>query len=285
MDISQRLFRFIVFFAILVSSSPFLTSCGRQGQILRVSDRKEVSFSNIVDDLKDARLVLMGELHNRKSHHNAQLKVIRALNNAGIALAVGLEMFRSDHDMDLRRWINGNLDEEVFQRIYYDNWGFPWGLYREILLYLRDNRIPTIGLNISQKITQQVAQQGFASLTEEQIDELPEVSCDVDRPYEDFIRRALGLHAHEGMSFTHFCEAQLLWDSVMAWKILRFLQQNPEYMLVVLAGNGHAWRRGIPDQVQRRLEVPYRVILPEIPDRLERENVSLEDADYLWLHP
>jgi uncharacterized iron-regulated protein len=285
MDISRRFLRLIVFSAILVCSLPFLASCSRKGQILRVSDTKEVPFSDVVDDLKGARLVFVGELHNRESHHRDQLKVIRALRNADVHLAVGLEMFRSDSDTDLRRWTNGELGQEAFQKIYYDNWGFPWQLYKEILLYIRDNRIPVIGLNISQKITEQVAQHGFASLTEEQIGKLPEVRCDVDRTYENFIRRALGLHAHEEMSFTHFCEAQLLWDSIMAWNLLRFLEQNPEYMVVVLAGNGHAWKRGIPEQVARRLKVPYRVILPEIPGRLQRGNVSLEDTDYLWLSP
>lgn len=75
----------------------------------------------------------------------------------------------------------------------------------------------------------------------------------------------------------------MLWDSVMAWNLLRFLEANPEHKIVVLAGNGHAWKRGIPAQIRRRSSIPYRVILPEIPGRLERANVSLEDADYLWL--
>jgi len=55
------------------------------------------------------------------------------------------------------------------------------------------------------------------------------------------------------------------------------------FTAVVLAGGGHAWKRGIPEQVRRRSNVPYRVILPEEQGRLARDTVSPEDADYLWL--
>jgi aminopeptidase N len=41
----------------------------------------------------------------------------------------------------------------------------------------------------------------------------------------------------------------------------------------------------IPEQIQRRSTIPYRVILPEEPGRSERGDISPEDADYLWLQP
>jgi uncharacterized iron-regulated protein len=140
-----------------------------------------------------------------------------------------------------------------------------------------------IGLNIPREITQQVARNGFASLTPEQTGELPPVTCNVDPAYMDFIRRSFGVHAHGDMEFTYFCEAQIVWDTAMAWQLLTFLKEHPTCRVVVLAGNGHAWKRGIPEQIQRQSSVPHRVILPEQPGRLDRAGVTLEDADYLWL--
>jgi len=175
------------------------------------------------------------------------------------------------------------LSEKDFQRLYYDNWGFSWPLYRDIFLYARKHKIPVIGLNVPREVTRQVARQGFASLTPEQIGELPKVTCNVDAAYMDFIRRSFEAHAHEDMNLTYFCEAQLVWDTAMAWNLLTFLRENPKHTVVVLAGHGHAWKRGIPEQIQRQATVAYRVILPEEPGRLERKDVSLEDTDYLWL--
>jgi uncharacterized iron-regulated protein len=69
----------------------------------------------------------------------------------------------------------------------------------------------------------------------------------------------------------------------MALNVLRFLDQNPEATVIVLAGSGHAWKRGIPAQVRSRAAMPFRVILPQVKGRLEPDNVRLEDTDYLWL--
>jgi uncharacterized iron-regulated protein len=273
-----------LFLLIIVLNGPLYYGCVTHGdKILRLSDGTEVTLSQILDDLKGVRLVFVGELHTRKSHHMAQLAVIRALNEAGTPLAIGLEMFRRENQKDLNRWINGEIPEEAFKKVYYENWTFDWSLYRDIFLYARKQGISMLGLNVPRETTQRVARQGFDSLTPGQIGELPHVSCNVDATYMEFIRRSFGAHAHAGMDFIHFCEAQIVWDTAMAWNLLAFLRRNPDATVVVLAGNGHAWKRGIPEQIQRQSPVTYRVILPEEPGRTEQEDISSEDADYLWL--
>ena len=252
-------------------------------RLLRVSDRAVVSLSDIIPDLKSAKLVFIGELHDQELHHQAQLEVIRRLYELGVPVAVGLEMFRRDSQAQLDRWVKGEITEEAFQKIYFDNWGLPWDLYRDIFVFARDHKIPLVGLNVPREITRQIAREGFASLTPEQLGDMPAVSCLVDDAYAAFIRRSLGMHTHGGMDFTRFCEAQLFWDTAMAWNALRFLKDHPSSTMVVTAGSGHAWKRGIPAQVTTRTPLPFRVILPEIPGRLDRETVRLDDTDYLWL--
>jgi uncharacterized iron-regulated protein len=254
-----------------------------EGRLLRVSDRAVVSLPEIVADLKKARLVFVGELHDQELHHQAQLEVIRFLYDSGVPVAVGLEMFRRDSQAQLDRWVDGEIDEKGFQKIYVDNWGLPWNLYRDIFVFARDHKIPMVGLNVPGDITRQIAREGFASLTPGQLGDMPAVSCAVDDAYAAFIRRSLGMHAHGDMTFTRFCEAQLFWDTAMAWNALHFLKEHPGSTVVVLAGSGHAWKRGIPAQVAARSSFPFRVILPEIPGRLDRETVCLDDTDYLWL--
>jgi uncharacterized iron-regulated protein len=270
--------------AIFVSSLVSSTGAGEGNEILRVSDGQPVAFSTMLDDLKESQLILIGELHDQASHHQAQLAIIRALKEAGVPVAVGLEMFRSDIQVHLDRWVQGGMDEEAFKDIYYSNWSSDWNLYRDIFLYAREAGIPLIGLNISRDISRKVAEHGFSSLTSEELEHLPPVNCSVDATYMAFIRRAFGLHEYDTKkSFTHFCEAQIVWDTAMASNLLRFLQKNPAYAIVVLAGSGHAWKRGIPAQVSRQSNTSYRVILPEIRERLESGAVTVEDADYLWL--
>jgi uncharacterized iron-regulated protein len=252
-------------------------------QILRISDGKLMSLPEVVKDLLAARLVFVGELHTHQSHHDAQLEVIRVLKQAGAPVAIGLEMFRRDSQPELDRWVRAELSEEQFQKIYYKNWNYPWPLYRDIFLYARDHKIPVIGLNVPPEITRQVAREGFASLSPKQRGDLPMVACRVDPEYMAFIRRSLGMHGHGSMDFSRFCEAQLVWDTAMAWSLLRFLEKNPESTVVVIAGSGHSWKHGIPAQINSRAKLPFRVILPEIPGRVEQDKVSADEADYVWL--
>ncbi len=253
-----------------------------EGRILRVADGSLVNLPAIVQDLQSVSLVFVGELHDQASHHWAQLEVIRALWESGKKVAVGIEMFEAENQSHLDRWVRGEIPPEQFRRVYLENWNQPWRLYSDIFLFSRDSGMPIVALNISPSIVRQVARRGFASLTPEQIQDLPPLSCNVDEVYQDFIRRALGVPQKEGLFFQYFCEAQLLWDSAMAWHALAFLRANPDFTLVVLAGSGHSWKRAIPEQIRRQSDLSYRVILPEMP-RLERDSVTIGDTDYLWL--
>jgi uncharacterized iron-regulated protein len=224
----------------------------------------------------------MGEMHDNLGHHRAQLQVISALKDAGVPVVVGLEMFRRENQGALDLWVAGKMSEENFLKIYRQNWSL-WPVYRDIFNYARQEKVPLLGLNLSREITLQVARNGFASLSPRQLGELPVVRCDVDARYQDFIRRSLGGHAHNGTRFLNFCEAQLLWDNVMAQTLVDYLARYPDVTIVVLAGSGHAWRHGIPEQVRRRSAVKLRVLLPEVPGRIDPETITLNEADYLLL--
>jgi uncharacterized iron-regulated protein len=267
-----------------VAFSVLCCSCASApDKILRVSDGAVLSLPEIVDDLSASRLVFVGEVHPVESHHRAQLKVIRALHKSTSSLAIGLEMFRRDSQPTLDRWVRGDLSQKEFQQVYSKNWNYPWSLYQDIFLYAREHMIPMIGLNVPAEITRQVAREGFASLSPEQKRDVPMVTCEIDSEYMDFIRKALDMHGHGGLDFVKFCEAQLVWDTVMAWELLDYLERKPQSTVVVIAGRGHSWQRGIPAQIRRRSKVGLRVILPEIPGRVGRGMMSEDEADYVWL--
>lgn len=279
-----------MFRAIRVLSFLFLTSApllfapaDLRAHILDLDRGEYVTFEQMIGDLEDARVIFIGELHDRLAHHRAQLQVIRTLHQSGQPVAIGLEMVRQKSQDDLDRWVAGEMSERQFRRVFEENWGM-WPLYEEILKYARKERIPLVALNIDREITRQVAQNGFDSLHPEQIEELPGVRCDIDDTYRQYIRRTLGVHAHDGASFENFCEAQMVWDTTMAQNLLAYLQQNPQRQVVVLAGSGHAWKHGIPEQLRRREEqIGYRVLLPEIEGRVGPADASPDEADYLLL--
>jgi len=274
---------------ILVTLLIILLNSGQglcaEPRVFRVSDAKTISFEQMIDDLRKSDLVLVGETHNIESHHRLQLDVIKALSNSKTPLAVGVEMFIAESQDELNKWVNGSLPLEEFIKEYYKNWGFPWTLYEAIFLYLRDNRIPATGLNVPAEITQKISKSGFSSLTKEELKKLPpETGCAVDEKYMKFIRRAYSMHGHGQKQFINFCEAQLIWDQVMARNLVEYIKKNPQRTVVALAGNGHAWKRGIPEQVRSLSEkIRYKVILPRVSGYIDPGAITIEDADYIIL--
>jgi uncharacterized iron-regulated protein len=92
------------------------------------------------------------------------------------------------------------------------------------------------------------------------------------------------MHGHGGKNFVYFCEAQLLWDQVMARTIVEYQKKNPGKTVVVITGNGHAWKRGIPEQVRFLNEkTSVKVVLPHIPGHIDPSAMSPADADYILL--
>ena len=273
----------IVFF---MASILLLPGCSKEsgGPLYKVSDKSYKSITDAVFETITSQVFLIGEHHDNPHHHFNQLKIISEIHEkAEKPLAIGLEMFETGYQDELDEWIAGNLVLGDFLKIYYANWDQPWILYRDIFLYAREHQIPLVGLNIPRHIIRKVAQKGFASLTSNDMALLPQgITCDVTPQYEDFIQRVFGWHGKKNDSFTNFCEAQVLWDTIMAINLLKFNEEKPDMKLAVLAGNGHSWKPGIPRQILLRKQLPITVFLPESA-KLHRGNVSQEDTDYLWL--
>ena len=266
----------------------FSTSCGAGAgsgsyRLLDLNQQTELPLSQAVSELKKSRIVLVGEQHSNAAHHRAQLAVIRALKEAGLEVAIGLEMFRHESQPALDRWVSGEIDTQSFEKIYYDNWTYPWQAYGMIFEYARDHKIPMIGLNVPREITRKVSRNGFKSLTQDEKGRLAEVSCVVDQQYMDYIRQAFGGHGHGKLNFIYFCEAQMVWDTAMAVYSLGYLEKHPDAVVVVLTGVGHAQKGAVPRQIRIRSKVPFSVILPEVAGSIDSETISTNEADYLML--
>jgi uncharacterized iron-regulated protein len=253
--------------------------------VTRVSDKQSVTLPYLISQAKRSDLVLVGEAHDDKAHHEMQLTLIRALCTPQSPFVIGLEMFQADSQPELDNWTAGKLSETDFQKIYARNWSLDWALYRDIFLYARDNQIPMVALNISKELVAKVSRSGFASLTPEESRYLPEgATCDLNNPHTAFLKSSFQevfKHASNGRNFTFFCEAQTLRNSGMAMNIARYVKKHPGRKIVALAGIWHAVKNAIPDQLERsESALTNTVILPEIAE-LNAKNATPEVADYL----
>lgn len=274
-----RLHNILVIFLVVISATASLAA----DRVERAADGEVISLVKLIDELKQARVVFIGEVHDDRGHHQFQLDVIKGLREAGARVAVGVEMFSDDWQPALDRWVEGKIPLLDFVAIYQRNWTIPWSYYDALFLYARNNRIPLLALNPPKELVQKVFRQGFSALSPQERKLLPEgVNCEVDTSYRRFIRSMFAEHGNDPRMFDHFCEAQLVRNRTMAKHLANYLDRNTGVTVVVVSGVGHAIRRGVPEETMRLGNYGMRIVMPLLAEE-SRSNIRSDDSDYFAL--
>jgi uncharacterized iron-regulated protein len=234
------------------------------------SIQSELDLENIVDHIKDKKIIYIGEEHDQPAHHMTQLKIIKRLAKINRNLAIGMEMFEKPFQQFMNDYSSGHIDERQFLKKteYYKKWGLDYRLYRPIIDFARENNIPVVALNAESEIVKKVSEDGVLSLTDEDRKRIPAEMDFSDGKYRRLLKETFKFHpGSEGKDFNLFYQVQILWDETMAESISEFLNENPDYQMVVLAGNGHLiYGYGIPKKTYRRNGFQYSTILNDEED-------------------
>ena len=127
------------------------------GTIISAEIGKPVSYEYLINDLNRVQVVYIGERHNIPSHHDIQLRLIKEIFKSYPYVSVGMETFDRSYQQILYLWSDGELSEKEFMEKmhWYANWKFDFKLYKDILLFLKNNKIRLVGLNIPRPISSQ----------------------------------------------------------------------------------------------------------------------------------
>ncbi len=244
-----------------------------------VSRDRELEFEDLVSRLSQNRVVMIGETHDRYEHHLNQLALICRLHRRHPELAIGLEFFQQPFQRPLDAYVERSIDirEMLAKTEYFSRWQFDYRLYAPILEFAREQGIPLVALNASQEISSKVAREGISGLGEAERSQIPQ-QLDRGVPgYRERLRAVFDQHPEiQHMSFENFVEAQLVWDETMAKEAARYLKAHPDKFLVVLAGDGHVIRSGIPARFARLSGVEPATVLQG-----EAKEIAPENGDYL----
>ena len=252
----------------------------KEGTIISAKSRAPVSFTELIDDLNRTRIIFVGENHTDAVHHEIQLKVIKELYKLNPDISVGMEMFDYTYQGILDQWSAGKLDQKEFiqKTHWYANWRFDFALYKDILNFLKENKIKLVGLNIPFYIPPRIRVGGIKNLSVDDKKYLPDKIDTSNTAHRDYVKEIFTLHHHRvRKNFDYFYEAQCVWEDIMAQSIARSIKSGK---MVVLSGNGHIIHKfGIPDRVFSRIQEPFRTIFPV---RAGSE-AKLSFADYIWV--
>ncbi len=240
-----------------------------------------VTIDDIIPRLTASRIIYVGETHDQFAHHMNQLKVIQKIHDAGYQLAVGMEMFQKPYQQVVDDYLAGRIDELAFLKKteYFSRWRYDYNLYKPIIDYLKQQRIPLVALNIHGDLTRKVAREGMYDLSDKQKKELPSDMNFSNETYRKDLNQVFTVHNKQEnlKDFNYFLQAQMVWDEGMAESAHRFLANHPEHKMVILAGNGHVrYKYGIPDRLYRRNHEPFTVVVQD-------EEIEDGVADYVLL--
>jgi len=250
------------------------------GTIVVAGTGVSTTFDALIDELKDVRVIYVGENHIDPAHHRIQLSIIQALYRERSDLSVGMEMFDRSYQPILDQWSQGLLqqDEFVKKTHWYSNWRHPYELYAELLDYIKTKKIRLVALNLPFHIPPKIRIGGIDSLMECDSVYLPTEIDTTNLAHRAYLEEIFKQHhGRVRDSFEGFYAAQCVWEDVMAESITEHLKEG---MMVVLAGNGHIIRKfGIPDRASKRSGASFRTIYPAPAGSKVTDDV----ADFIWV--
>ena len=233
------------------------------GDILHTATGHYVNQQELFASLVHYPLVYVGEQHDNPASHRLQLEILKAMQvRYPGQVALGMEMFNSEQQAALNRWVAGELSEKEFLREsrWFENWGTDFELYRELLEFSRDQKIPVIGLNVPKALGRKVSMTPLDKLDHETREKLPEM--DMSDPYQRaMIEKIFAVHEAGASIVESFFRRQTLWDEAMAAAVADYMRERPDHHMVIIAGGWHvSYGFGIPRRVHRRLPLPYTLV-------------------------
>lgn len=239
-----------------------------------------LSLDEVTARLVHARVIYIGERHDRVSDHAMQSALQAELGPR----AVGLEMFGQPMQAALDAYVAREIDEATMltRTEWETRWGYDFSMYRPILDRARQNGSALLALNAPRELARAISRGGLGSLSEAQRAELPELDLEVADHRARFVA-AMGEHPRMTPErVDRYYEAQVVWDETMADRVARHVADHDAADLIVLAGEMHVQRDAVPARAARRGAAPYAIVLPIDEDDLAE---ARPDADILAIFP
>ncbi len=251
----------------------------------------EAAFKSII---WKSDVVYVGETHDEPLDHMAQLEALKAMRIArGGKIAVGFEMVVSTLQPVLDDYAAGKLTEDGFREKA--DWktgkGFDFALYKPLFDFVIQNKLRALALNVPRAVIKKIARTGLDSLTPEEKQYLPEkLEVTKHKKYNEYLKESFGGHGSTStvttFAFDNYLASMAAWNEGMGSRIVAFLEANPDYAVLVIAGNGHLmYNAAIPASVKARLSgVRQASFLTEnalkCPETMPKENKDM--ANYVW---
>jgi uncharacterized iron-regulated protein len=264
------------------------------GEFVSSETGKTLPFAKMIEEMKPARIIHVGETHDSRPIHDLQAKIVRALYEQDRGLIIGMEMFPSTMQDVLNRWSLGILSAEEFIREarWYVTWNFNFAFYREVFDFAKENRIPIYGLNAPREVITKIRRSGWDALAEAEKALVPKPDL-MHAEHRQLMKQIFGsaempaamagMPGGADMMFEGLYRAQSAWDEVMGANAVEAVRKERKKM-VVLVGSGHLiYNLGLNRRAYERSKLPFKTVISVFVEKNKpSETVARSLGDYLF---
>jgi len=213
---------------------------------------KLYDLDDALEFLMGYQVIFVGEEHESRVCHNAELTLLKRLSGVDPNLVVALEMFERDVQDSLDAYLERKISEKTFLEQ-----SRPWPNYledyRPLIEFAREKNIPVIAANVPRRAAATVAMANKVSPDVVEGDRIYLPKC-IHLESKEYYKRFLAnleimpsWAPMKGMDPDGLYKAQVLKDAVMAASLEPFL----DHRILFCCGHFHSdYHLGIPYQLQ-----------------------------------
>ena len=191
----------------------------------KVPGGEKISGTDVISNVLNQSVVLLGEAHANLEHHRWQLQMLSSLHARNPNMVIGFEMFPRRVQEALDKWVAGSLSVAEF--LDASDWKHGWSIdakaYLPLFHFARMNKIPMVALNIDSRLRKEVSLKGFDILSEDKFKGVTR-PAEPSKAYLEYLMLVYKKHDRnhktkiitEDLDFQRFVRGQQLWDRAMA---------------------------------------------------------------------
>jgi len=250
------------------------------------SKGKETTYDKMLNDAKQADVILFGEMHDNPICHWLQLELTKDLYQIKKEkLVLGAEMFESDDQIAINEYLAGKISEKTFKDEV-KLWPNYKTDYKPLMDFAKDNKLSFIAANIPRRYANLVYNKGIEKL--DSLDaEVKKWICPLPMKYDGTIKcykdifESAGGHGGENLP-----KSQAVKDATMAYFISKNLEKGKLFIHYngTYHSNNHQGIEWYLKDGNKNLKV-FTIASSEQAgvDTLAKESVDL--ADYILVTP
>jgi uncharacterized iron-regulated protein len=245
-----------------------------------------LDLEEFFEALMDYNITFVGEDHDSRVAHEAELTMLTELEGRDPSLVLALEMFERDVQDTLNAYLKGTIPEDKFLELTR-----PWPNYQEdyrpLIELAKAKGIPVIAANVPRRTAAAAAMANKVSFKVVGPDSiyLPKTlhleSKEYYRHFAADMERMPHSTPMKGLNVKGLFKAQVLKDAVMATSLEPFLDRR----ILFCCGHFHSdYHLGIPYQLQKNhpeLKVAVVAFSSSVGNLPMKERSRV--ADFIWL--